>query len=158
MPKHALLARACGDEQMREPHNLPVERYGRVAPLQPIVIVEDDPVTLAGWSELLAIAGYPIVGANTFAAGRHAVDAGCGLLIVDVRLGAFNGLQLMLRAQSRTPPVPAIVVTGFADEVIACEARRLGALCLEKPVDPDHLLAAVASRIDGLNGGGPRHT
>jgi CheY-like chemotaxis protein len=55
------------------------------------------------------------------------------LLIVDIRLQDYNGLQLVAMAPT---PLPAIVVTGFADPVLEADARRLGADSLLKPVSP----------------------
>lgn len=55
------------------------------------------------------------------------------LLMTDVRLGAYNGLQLIAMAPRA---IPAIVVTGFSDPVIEADAARLGAEYRVKPVDP----------------------
>ena len=67
------------------------------------------------------------------------------LLITDIRLGAFNGLQLLIGA---TPPVPAIVITGFDDAVLAATARQHGADYLLKPLDFDALMEAVRHRLE----------
>ena len=55
------------------------------------------------------------------------------LLIADVRLGPFNGLQLVI---SSPQPIPAIIITGFADPVLEADARRRGADYVLKPVSP----------------------
>ena len=114
---------------------------------RPIVIIEDDPATLSGWTELLRNAGYDVVGAASFEQGREALQAGPALLIVDIRLGAFNGLQLIIRARSDRPEIPLIVVTGFADEAVRSAADLWGATYLEKPVQPAQLLEAVARAL-----------
>jgi DNA-binding NtrC family response regulator len=109
-----------------------------------ILIVDDDPSTLEGLVELLQRSGYRARGAASFGEGREALDhSTVDLLITDVRLGAANGLQLVLRAQMRQPPTPVIVMTGFADSVLEAEARRMGAVFLLKPVAADDLLALV---------------
>jgi DNA-binding response OmpR family regulator len=113
-----------------------------------VVIVEDDQVTLAGWTELLRDAGYDVTGAATFEQGRDALKAGPALLIVDVRLGAYNGLQLIIRARSDRPDVPIILVTGYADEAVRSAADLWGATCLEKPVEPARLIVAVADALE----------
>jgi two-component system, response regulator RegA len=125
-----------------------VERSGRGARLGPVVVVEDDPVTLAGWMELLGEAGYDVVGAASFEQGREALKSRPALLIVDVRLGAYNGLQLIIRARSDRPDLPLILVTGYADDAVRSAAELWGALYLEKPVDPDRLLSAIADALE----------
>ena len=127
---------------------MPVERSGRSTKIAPIAVVEDDPVTLAGWTELLRDAGYDVVGAASFEEGREALKAGPALLIVDVRLGAYNGLQLIIRARSDRPDIPLILVTGYADDAVRSAAELWGAMYLEKPVDPNRLLTAVADAIE----------
>jgi CheY-like chemotaxis protein len=113
-----------------------------------IVVVEDDPATLAGWIELLGAAGYAVTGATTFEAGRNALRTAPNLVIADVRLGAYNGLQLIMRARAGSVDMPVIVITGYPDDVIRRDAERLGAVYLEKPVHPDNLLAAVAKALE----------
>ena len=132
---------------MRRPWASPAERYGQVVP-RPILIVEDDRVTLGAWTDLLHAAGYDVIAATSFAEARRAIERGPRLLIVDVRLGTYNGLHILIVAKSTIPDLAAIVVTGFADPVVTREAERLGAKCLEKPVDANRLLEAVANAID----------
>jgi len=62
------------------------------------------------------------------------------VLITDVRLGHFNGLQLVVM---RPPSTAAVVVSGYWDRTLDEEARRNGALYLLKPVAPEKLLDAV---------------
>lgn len=111
-----------------------------------ILIVEDDLATRVGLQELLANAGYASVVAGDFREGRRALEQERpDLLIVDLRLQGFNGLQL-LHVNPR--PIPTIVVTGFPDDVLQADARRMGAEYLVKPFDPAHLLALVGRLLD----------
>ena len=61
------------------------------------------------------------------------------LLIVDLRLQGFNGLQL-LHVNPR--PIPTIVVTGFPDDVLQADARRLGAEYMVKPYESEEAARA----------------
>ena len=65
------------------------------------------------------------------------------VLIVDIRLGQFNGLQLLMRARSDRPDIQAIITSPFADPVLEAETRRFGGMFLIKPVDPSHVVEAV---------------
>jgi DNA-binding response OmpR family regulator len=60
-----------------------------------ILIVDDDPATLEGLTTLVEKAGYAVRSAADYAGGRRMLSqVAVDLLIVDVRLGAYNGLQL----------------------------------------------------------------
>lgn len=116
-----------------------------------VLIVEDDLATRLGLAQLIVAHGHEAILAATFEQGRrllrtHRPD----LLITDIRLGDFNGLQLIV---GELKPPPAIVLTGFADPVIELEARRAGALYLVKPLPPETLLAhvdaALSAHADG---------
>ena len=111
-----------------------------------ILIVEDDLATRVGLQELLAAAGYTVVVASDFRDGRRALEQECpDLLIVDLRIQGFNGLQLL---HINPRPIPTIVVTGFPDDVLQADARRMGAEYLVKPFEPAHLLALVSRLLD----------
>lgn len=93
-------------------------------------------------------AGYRVTGIRTFAEGKRAMtDSMPDVLLTDIRLGAYNGLQLVIRARAANPRLRAIVVTGFPDPVVRREAESLDALHLEKPVDLDSLRALVAAAL-----------
>ena len=112
-----------------------------------ILIVEDDRATRMGLQELLRQAGYEVIIASDFRAGRRALeDERPDLLIADLRLEGFNGLQLL---HVNPYPTPAIIVTGYPDDVLQEEARRLGAEYLLKPVSPPVLLAAIERLLAG---------
>ena len=86
-----------------------------------IVIVEDDDATRAGYRELLNLAGHDVIATSTYQEGRHAVQVESpDLVIADLRLGGFNGLQLLLLSPR---PIPTIIITGFP---IRSSKPRLG--------------------------------
>jgi DNA-binding NtrC family response regulator len=109
-----------------------------------ILIVEDDRASLDGLVAVLAGAGYRAVGVQSFEEGRRALAASTAVLVTDIRLGAYNGLQLIIRGRALNPRLRAIVVTGHSDVVLRREAERLDAVYLEKPVHPARLLEAIA--------------
>lgn len=110
-----------------------------------ILIVEDDESTLNGWVELLRAAGYLVRGVSSYEEGRQELAMMPDLLITDVRLGVYNGLQLLMRGRMVNPRLQAIVVTGYADQIVRREAVYLQAEHLEKPVDADRLLQVVSN-------------
>jgi CheY-like chemotaxis protein len=112
---------------------------------QRILIVEDDDASRQGLQQLLVNAGYTVLAASTFVEGRRAAaEDSPDLLIADVRLGEFNGLQLVAAAPRS---LPSIVVSGFPDPVLEAEALWLGAHYLTKPIEPGMLLALIEEKL-----------
>ncbi len=110
-----------------------------------ILIVDDHRVTRLGLAELLEQAGYSVVTTGTFPEARRILrDEPPDLLIADVRLGSFNGLQLVISGPNR---IPAIVITGYADAVLEAEARRGGADYLVKPFEAEALLVLIRQKL-----------
>jgi DNA-binding response OmpR family regulator len=110
-----------------------------------ILVVDDDEGYLAGMKELLELRGHEPLLARTFEEGQRALRENApDLLIADVRLGPFNGLQLIATGQVH---VPTIVVSGFDDPVLQADARTFGADYLVKPVDATALLALIDRKL-----------
>jgi DNA-binding response OmpR family regulator len=106
-----------------------------------VLVVDDEEATREGLRQILEQAGYLAVTAGTFQEGARALHTERpDLLIVDVRLGEYNGLQLVITSERK---IPAIVLTGFADRVLEDDAHHAGAEYIVKPVDPPALLALV---------------
>jgi two-component system NtrC family response regulator len=109
-----------------------------------VLIVDDTPSTLGALSELLTNAGYEVMKAGSFEEGRRLAEEGNpDLLVIDVRLGPYNGLHLVVRERLAHPDRPVILTTGFPDAVLEAEARRYGAEFMEKPIRSAELIATV---------------
>jgi CheY-like chemotaxis protein len=111
-----------------------------------ILVVDDDEATVQGLVDLLRGSGYDASGARTFAEARRALVATRpDLLLVDVRLDAFNGLQLVA---TNPTGIPVIVITAFPDPTLEAEARRFGADFMLKPIDWNQLRALIEKRLN----------
>jgi two-component system, NtrC family, nitrogen regulation response regulator GlnG len=113
-----------------------------------VLIVDHDRESLGGLLAVMAEAGYRVTGVQSFEEGRRALDASPDVLVTDIRLGAYNGLQLIIRGRALNPLLRAIVVTAHPDVVVRREAERLHATYMVKPVDPSRLLDEVAHALD----------
>ena len=112
-----------------------------------ILIVEDDLATRVGLQELLQAAGFDAVAASDFPEGRRLLEGNQpDLLIVDLRLEGYNGLQLL---HINPRPVPTVVITGYPDDALQADARRLGAEYLIKPIHPAELLRLIDRMLNG---------
>jgi DNA-binding response OmpR family regulator len=113
-----------------------------------ILVVQPNPDTLAGWLDVLQAAGYDAVGVSSFEEGRRFLAArSAHLLIADVRLGAFNGLQLAVRARFSRPEMAILITSQFRDRALEMEATRQGAAFLLTPVSATEFLAAVEKAL-----------
>ena len=111
-----------------------------------IVVVEVDDADRARLRTLLAEAGHQVTEAGSFHEGRAALlSETADLLVTNVRLGAFNGLQLLLL---NPLPLPGVVISRFPDPLLAAEAVRAGAEYLAAPHTPDELLERVAFALN----------
>jgi DNA-binding NtrC family response regulator len=111
-----------------------------------VLVVDDDRATRAGLAELLEHAGYDVISTESFHDALSILRTKPpDLLITDVRLHEYNGLQLVI---ARGDSVPAIVITGHVDPVLEQEARRQGAEYILKPVNPGQLLDLVTEVLD----------
>jgi DNA-binding NtrC family response regulator len=96
--------------------------------VDPILLVEDDPVHREMVAEALADRGYPVTAAEN---GQQAADAlGAGefaVALVDIRLPDVDGLALLELIQQRQPHCPVLLMTGQATVEAAVDAMRKGA-------------------------------
>jgi DNA-binding response OmpR family regulator len=100
---------------------------------------------LVAW---LKLAGWVITTADSYAAAKSRLELGADLLVTELELGDYNGLQLALRAQNSG--VPAVVV-GHEDTVLERDAEQLGSVYLRKAeLDEHRLLVAIEARLASL--------
>ena len=110
-----------------------------------ILIVDDDPLLLETLGLLFEEEGYRVRTAHTYERGELEMHRSLpDVLLVDVRLGAFNGLQLTAMAERA---IPTIVMTGHDDAFLRRTAHRLGAEYMVKPVPAIELFAAVRRQL-----------
>jgi DNA-binding response OmpR family regulator len=115
------------------------------SPARRILVVDDEPEVLQTIGALLAHPGHQVVMLSEFHEARHYIDTTPpDALVTDVRLGAFNGLQLALHMRAANPAGPILVLSAYDDPTIRQEAANLGARFRCKPVSRLDLLAAIA--------------
>jgi len=109
-----------------------------------LVLIDDDEGLLEVMSKWFKLAGFQVTRFNQFTdAKRYLSGAHADVVITDVRLGAYNGLQLAILAKLEDPSIVAIVLTGFDDPVMRKEAENAGVEFLVKPVSGEQLLSHI---------------
>jgi len=112
------------------------------APRKRVLVVDDDAALLEAVRRGLEASNIAVTACATFEGARQALrDNTFDALITDVRLGAFNGLQLAVVARTYDPTMSVIVFSGFDDPVLREEAERAGGAYFVKPVHISDLLA-----------------
>jgi two-component system response regulator YesN len=111
-----------------------------------VLVVDDDLGFLEGIEMALTNPGQEVHAYASFEEARTALrTTAFDALLTDVRLGAFNGLQLALIARTDNPHIRIIVISGIDDPVLRDEAAAMGAEYLVKPVTAQ-LLQSVLDR------------
>jgi DNA-binding response OmpR family regulator len=105
-----------------------------------VVIVDDDDLALGALQRLVTKWGYDVVPFRRFEEARAFLERRTpDALVVDVRLGTYNGLQLVHLARQLSPHMTLVAISGFDDGVLRAEAERAGASYLVKPLALDEL-------------------
>jgi CheY-like chemotaxis protein len=119
------------------------------------LVVAATPSLAANLSAWLKVSGWQVVTATSYQEAktrlRHHVD----LLVTEVELGDYNGLHVVLRAQSQE--IPAIVV-GRQGEAFERDAEQFGSTYLSKEnLNCDRFLVAVDVKLDGIRQATPSY-
>lgn len=121
-----------------------------------ICIVDDDEAVRDSLHALLITRGldvYTYESAKSFLADYS--DRGCHCLLLDMHMPEMTGLALLIALQERGERIPAIVITGGGDQLLAEQVERAGALgLLRKPVGEDELFVWVDRAISDPRGCG----
>ncbi len=109
-----------------------------------VLLVDTDLRVMHGYATALREAGFAVLEAVSFEDGRRLWrSTHPDVLVVDVRLGQFNGLQLLMRARADRSDIHAIITCPFPDAVLEAETRRFGGTFLTKPLQPWQIVEAV---------------
>jgi DNA-binding response OmpR family regulator len=121
----------------------------RCAMTETLLIVDPDAASQRAMVEFLKAGRYRTIAADGFAPAVQLLEsARPDLLITVVRLGLFNGLQLVVRGRASNPRMAAFVVDDSRDPALERESKNIGATAyLAKPVDSDDLLQRIAEAL-----------
>lgn len=109
-----------------------------------ILVLDDDENALEGMVELLRESGFVTTGTTTYDGAKQLLAVNTyDLLITDVRLRGFNGLNLVREFYGDRPDMGTIIMTAYDDTLMELEAGRYGAEFIRKPIKPDEFLKAV---------------
>jgi DNA-binding NtrC family response regulator len=115
--------------------------------LPKVLVVDVDVLAVHALAVALREAGYFALEATSFAEAKGLlVSETPEILVADVRLGQFNGLQLLMRAREERPETKVVITCAFHDVVLEAETHRFGGVFLLKPLDPQQVLTAIGAQ------------
>jgi len=112
-----------------------------------ILVVDDDPAFCRTIKDILEVKGYSVEtemdAANVL--GRMESDYKLAV-VLDLKLGNVDGLEVLKKIRVRYPTKPVILVTGYGGEMAATisQGDQIGAYaCLYKPLEIDTLIGII---------------
>lgn len=116
-----------------------------------VLLVEDDPDTYELYSDVLASAGFAVVGAdNGEDAVRQALEHDPDVIVMDYELRGMDGVAAttLLKANARTADIPIMMLTGHVARRQLERARAAGCdAFVSKPCPLDQLIGRVQQLI-----------
>jgi signal transduction histidine kinase len=116
-----------------------------------ILLVDDDAALLQALPHMIALRIHGVkVDTSDSAPGAleqiqdHDYDA----IVSDIKMPGMDGLELLTKLQELRPEIPALLITGHADQDLIIQAVRSGAYdFIQKPIDRVYFVAALHRAI-----------
>lgn len=113
-----------------------------------ILVVDDDPDFCRTLKDILTLRGFLV---ETESEAQHVMghlenNYKLAIILLDLKLGAVNGVDVMEDIQAKYPGKPVLLMTGYRQEMGATieKARKIGAYtCLYKPFEMDGLFQLI---------------
>jgi two-component system response regulator HydG len=112
-----------------------------------ILVVDGDPLFCKTLKDILTLRGYRV---ETETEPEKVMDHLEGddklAVVLDLKLGAVNGTDVLKEVRAKYPNKPVVLVTGYRDEMAGSidKARKIGAYtCLYKPLETDALFRLI---------------
>lgn len=121
-----------------------------------ILVVDDDPEFCRTLKDMLTLRGYRVETESESQKVLGHLEKGYQLAIVllDLKLGAVNGADVLKTIRARYPGKPVVLMTGYREDMAGSieQARQIGAYtCLYKPFETDGLFQLIEElRVEKL--------
>lgn len=118
--------------------------------LRKILLVDDEIGFAELLRDLLRMDGYEVEVANDGQEGLDKVEKFTpDIIISDIVMPGLSGFEMFkkVKANPKTAKVPFLFITGFQDDRVLAEARKIGVFgILKKPID----IEQIESRVNEL--------
>jgi two-component system response regulator HydG len=114
-----------------------------------ILIIDDDTAFCQMLQKFLAKKGYDVVASYSAPdAKREFEGQNFDVILTDLRLPDYDGIQLLSDIKSSNPSTAVIVMTGYAEVGSAVQAMKKGAFdYISKPFTPENIVAIIEKAI-----------
>ncbi|WP_461533603.1 sigma-54-dependent transcriptional regulator [Sinomicrobium sp.] len=117
-----------------------------------ILIIEDDVTFCKVLEKFLAKNGHEVSTSFSAAEAKDKISKqSFDLVITDLRLPNYDGLDLLGEIKEDFPETPVVLMTGYADINTAVKAMKKGAFdYISKPFNPDEVLIIINKALSGV--------
>ncbi len=116
-----------------------------------ILVVDDEKDICESLHEIFTEDGYDVDVANDGDQAFARVSPDTDMVILDIKLGADNGIEVLKRLKQNRPQLPVVMITGFGTVSLAAEAFKYGAHdFLEKPLRLLQVRTCVRNVMEGI--------
>jgi len=115
-----------------------------------ILIIEDDAAFCQMLQKFLTKHGYTVaVSFNAPDAKSKLKENDFDLVLTDLRLPDYDGIQLLIEIKQMSEEIPVIVMTGYAEVSSAVKAMKKGAFdYISKPFTPDEIVKLIGKALE----------
>ena len=118
-------------------------------PLQRLLVVEDDPVLQAIYSNMFS-RNYDMTLAKDGMEGWEIFqkESGFPVILSDISMPRLSGIELGRKVLKFNPETQIIFVTAMLDDETAINAMTMNAYCIPKPVAPLYIKIALSKAFE----------
>lgn len=114
-----------------------------------ILLIEDDISFCKLLEKFLIKNGYAVAAVYSATEARNAIKKEYfDLILTDLRLPDYDGIELMTEFKDAFPSIPVILMTGYSDVNTAVKAIKNGAAdYISKPFNPEEVLLVISNAL-----------
>ncbi len=110
-----------------------------------VLVIDDDPTILQSIGRQLRNENLSLEPVNDPVEALKKIEKKkYDLVLCDIKMKPINGLEVLQRIKSDHPHLPVIIITGFVDDQLYAQARKIGcSALLIKPVPRRQLIDSI---------------
>ncbi len=122
-----------------------------------ILLIEDDVAFCKMLENFLVRKSYDVAVAFSAEEAKQKINEKFDLIITDLRLPNYDGIELMSEFKALYPQIPVILMTGYSDVNTAVKAIKNGAAdYISKPFNPEEVLLVVSNALTSVKEAKPK--
>jgi two-component system, LuxR family, response regulator FixJ len=113
------------------------------APLPIVVVVDDDPAVCSSLKFSLELEGFSVRAYGSAAEFLAAGSTGADCLVIDQRMPAMSGMELIAKLRAQNISTPAVLIVSQPNVAVTARAAKAGVAVVEKPFLGNALLDKI---------------